>query len=139
MDAKGAKKSVKIWATKFYKSLNKCYFLCMKCGLSKIRSVHTYVIHRMVYFERNCILESSLFDWHRKVKSFHCLLMPAFNWIINDHWNCLPIGMVKNYVYRVIHDINIFLLFWPKKYPMIAKDLFFHMMSKCYQKCHSYY
>ena len=28
----------------------------MNSGLSKIRSLHTYVMHRMFYFERYCII-----------------------------------------------------------------------------------
>ena len=42
LDARGAKRSVKIWATNFYKSIFKNILLHKNSGLSKIRSVHTY-------------------------------------------------------------------------------------------------
>ena len=44
LDAKGVKRSAKILATNFYKSFWKNIFLYINGGLSKIRSVHTYVL-----------------------------------------------------------------------------------------------
>jgi len=58
MDAKGAKRSVKMWTKNFYKSFSKNMLLHMSSRLSKIRSVHTYVIPRTVYFGWIC---SSIF------------------------------------------------------------------------------
>ena len=42
LDSKGAKRSVKIWATNFYKSFFKNVVFHMNVRRSKIRSVHTY-------------------------------------------------------------------------------------------------
>ena len=42
LDVKGAKRSVKMQTTKFYKSFFKNILLHMNGRLSKIRSVHTY-------------------------------------------------------------------------------------------------
>ena len=50
LDAQGAKISVKMWTTNFYRSFSKNIFLYMNSFLSKIRSVHTYVMPRTVYF-----------------------------------------------------------------------------------------
>ena len=50
LDAKGAKRSVKMWATNFYKSLFKNILLYMNCRLSKIRSVHTYEVRYIHVF-----------------------------------------------------------------------------------------
>ena len=47
---KGAKRSVKVWTTNFYRSLSKNILLYMSSWPLKIRSVHTYVMHRVVYF-----------------------------------------------------------------------------------------
>ena len=58
MDAKVTKRSVKSWATNFYKGFSKNMLLYTNCRRSKIRLLHMYVIHRMVYFERYCILKS---------------------------------------------------------------------------------
>ena len=44
MDAKGAKRNVKMWATKFYHRFFKNILFYMNGGLSQIRSVHTYVL-----------------------------------------------------------------------------------------------
>ena len=44
MDVKGAKRSVKVGATHFYNSFFKNILLHMNGGLSKIRSVHMYVL-----------------------------------------------------------------------------------------------
>ena len=44
LDAKGAKRSVKMWTTNFYKSFSKNILLYMSSRLSKIRSVHTYYV-----------------------------------------------------------------------------------------------
>ena len=52
---KGAKRSVKMSTTNFYKSFFKNILLYMNDRLSKIRSLHTYVMHRMFYFEWYCI------------------------------------------------------------------------------------
>ena len=46
MDAKCAKRSVKIWNTTFYKCFFKNISLYISSRLSKIRSVHTYLIPR---------------------------------------------------------------------------------------------
>ena len=54
LDAKGAKRSVKMWTTNFHKSYNKNILLYTNVGLSKIRSVHTYVMTRTVYFDWIC-------------------------------------------------------------------------------------
>ena len=35
----------------------------MNGGLSKIRSLHTYVIHRMFYFERYCTSKKIHFEY----------------------------------------------------------------------------
>ena len=51
MDAKGAKRSVKMSTTSFYKSFFKKYVgIHEQSAVSKIRSVHTYVMHRTVFF-----------------------------------------------------------------------------------------
>ena len=50
LDAKGAKRSVKMWTTTFYKSFSNNILLNMSRRLSKIRSVHTYAMPRTVYF-----------------------------------------------------------------------------------------
>ena len=48
----GTKRSVKMRSTNFYKRFFKNILLYRNGGLAKIRSLHTYVIHRMFYFER---------------------------------------------------------------------------------------
>ena len=48
---KGAKRSVKMWTTNFYKSFSQNILMYMSSRLSKIRSLHTYVIHRTIYFD----------------------------------------------------------------------------------------
>ena len=50
IEAKCAKRSVKMWTTNFYKSFFENILLYMNGRLSKIRSVHTYVMSRTVYF-----------------------------------------------------------------------------------------
>ena len=50
LDANGAKTSVKMWTTNFYKSFSKNILLYMSSRLSKIRSLHMYVMIRTVYF-----------------------------------------------------------------------------------------
>ena len=51
-DAKGAKRSVEmLLTTNIYKSFFKNILLRMNDWLSKIRSLHTYVIPRTVYFD----------------------------------------------------------------------------------------
>ena len=62
LDAKGAKRSVKMWHSNFYKNFVKIILLYMNSGLSNIRSLHTYVMHRIFYFERYCILSNNVFD-----------------------------------------------------------------------------
>ena len=57
LDRKGDKRSVKILTTKFYKSLFINILLHMNGRLSKIRSVHTYVVPRTVYFDWICTTE----------------------------------------------------------------------------------
>ena len=47
---KGAKRSVKMWTTNFYRSFSKKFLLYMSSRLSKICSVHMYVMPRTVYF-----------------------------------------------------------------------------------------
>ena len=54
MDAKGVKRSVKMWTTTFYKSFLKNILLYISSRLSKIHSVHTYVMPRTVYFGWIC-------------------------------------------------------------------------------------
>ena len=60
LDAKGAKRSIKMWSTNFYKISFKNILPYMNSRLSKIRSVHTYVMPRTVYFGLICISESGL-------------------------------------------------------------------------------
>ena len=55
MAAKGAKRSVNMWTTNFYTSLFKNILFYMSIWLLKIRSVHTYVMTRTVYFDLICI------------------------------------------------------------------------------------
>ena len=43
-----------MWATNFY-GYSKNILVYTNCRLSKIRSLHTYVMYRMFYFERYCI------------------------------------------------------------------------------------
>ena len=64
LDANGVKRSLKVWAVNFYKSFFKNTLLFTKCGPSKTWSVHTYVMHRMVYFERYC-------TWYFFKNNFH--------------------------------------------------------------------
>ena len=47
---KGAKRSVKMWITNFYRSFSKNILLCMSSRPSNIRLVHRYVMPRTVYF-----------------------------------------------------------------------------------------
>ena len=54
LGAKGAKRSVKMWTTNFYRSFWKNILLYMSSRLSKIRSEHTYVMPRTVYFGWIC-------------------------------------------------------------------------------------
>ena len=51
MGTKGAKRSVKMWTTNFCKSFFMNILLYMNGRLSKIRSVHTYLMTRTVYFD----------------------------------------------------------------------------------------
>ena len=50
LNANGAKRSVKMWTTIFSKSFFKNILLCMQGRQSKIRSLHTYVMPRTIYF-----------------------------------------------------------------------------------------
>ena len=54
LDAKGAKRSVKMWTENFYKTFSKNILLYLSSRLSKIRLVHTYVMARTVYFGWIC-------------------------------------------------------------------------------------
>ena len=54
MDAKGAKRSIKMWSTNFNKSFFKNIWLYMNSRLSKIRSVYSYIMPRTVYFGWIC-------------------------------------------------------------------------------------
>ena len=47
LGAKGAKRSVNMWTTNLFKSFSKNISLYMNGRLSKIRSVHTYVMRRI--------------------------------------------------------------------------------------------
>ena len=58
MDVKGPKRSVKVWANNFYKNFFKNIVLYMNGQPSNICSLHTYVMHRMFYFEWYCTLDS---------------------------------------------------------------------------------
>ena len=49
-DVKCVKRSVKMWTTHFYKSFSKNILLYMSSRLSKIRSLHMYIMPRTVYF-----------------------------------------------------------------------------------------
>ena len=51
----GAKRSVKMWSTTFYKNFFKNISLYMSSRLSIIRSLHTYGMPRTVYFGWICI------------------------------------------------------------------------------------
>ena len=61
LTVKGAKRCVKMWTTNFYKIFFKNILLYMIGRLSKIRSLHTYAMHRMFYFESYC-------RWRPRVK-----------------------------------------------------------------------
>ena len=50
-----------MWTTNFYKSFSKNILLYMSRRLSKISSVHTYVMPRTVYFGWICMLGSLTF------------------------------------------------------------------------------
>ena len=54
-----------MWA--IYKSSFKNILLYMNGRLSKIRSLHTYVMHQMFYFERYCILDRKQDPYFRSV------------------------------------------------------------------------
>ena len=54
LDAKGAKRSVKMWTANFYQNFFKNTLLYMNGRPSKLRSVHTYVMPRTVYFDWIC-------------------------------------------------------------------------------------
>ena len=76
LDAKGAKRSVKMFSTIFYIS----FFKYMNGRLSKIRLVHTYVIPRTVYFDWICIqilttsfVQNSLYLVTRCPNVDHCI------------------------------------------------------------------
>ena len=56
LDVKGTKKSVKMWASKLYKGFPKDVYITGTAGCQKICSLHTYFMHRMVYFEWYCTL-----------------------------------------------------------------------------------
>ena len=58
---KSGERSVKIWTTNFYNSFSKNILLHMNGQLSKICSVHTYVIPRTVYF--GWIFMCMLYKW----------------------------------------------------------------------------
>ena len=61
----------KMWTTSFYYSFFKTILLYMNGRLSIIRSVYTYVITQMVYF-----------DWICNWKSYPTLWVPTtFNWL----------------------------------------------------------
>ena len=98
---KGAKRSVKIWAATFYDNFPKNILRNMNCRLSKIRSFHTYIMHRMFYFERYCMKKSTICIFHHtdlllsicmpfltkscvnfaKKSSMLCTQLPSF-WVI---------------------------------------------------------
>ena len=63
MDAKGAKRSVKMCTTNFYRSFSKTILWCMSSRLSKICSVHTYVMPRTVYFGWICTSRTKVMKW----------------------------------------------------------------------------
>ena len=63
LDAKCAKRSVKMWTTDFYQNFFKNSLLYMTGQLSKNCSGHTYVMHRMFYFELYCMIQRFLLDW----------------------------------------------------------------------------
>ena len=58
----GAKRSTKMGTTNFYKSFSKNILLCMSSRLSKMRSVHTYVMPWTFYFGLICIHYSIVED-----------------------------------------------------------------------------
>ena len=58
LDAKGAKRRVKMWTTNSFTSFSKNILLYMSSRLSKVRSVQMYVIHRTVYFGWICTQNS---------------------------------------------------------------------------------
>ena len=94
MGAKGAKRSVKMCTTNFYKIFFKNILLYMNGRLSKIRSVHTYAISRTVYFGWICkslTLVQLFFGayfltyrWQHERKPSHACLWekPDFYWLL---------------------------------------------------------
>ena len=52
-------KKRKGWGVKLLKYFSQKYLAVHELQAVKIRSLHTYVIHRMVYFERYCMRKSS--------------------------------------------------------------------------------
>ena len=63
---KCAQRSVKMWTTSFYWSFSKNILFYMSSRLSKIRSVHTYVMPRTVYFGWICSWrQSSRAQWSK--------------------------------------------------------------------------
>ena len=55
-----------MWTTNFYKSFSKKILLYMSSRLSKIRSEHTYVMPRTVYFGWICMTTMKLISWPLK-------------------------------------------------------------------------
>ena len=79
MDAKGAKRSVKMLTTNFYKSFSKNILLYMSIRLSKIRTVHTYAMHRTVYFGWICMLSDHYWVILRGT-NLHDLVYVGWDW-----------------------------------------------------------
>ena len=73
LDAKGANRSVKLWTTNFYDSFFKNILLYMSGRLSKITSVHMYVMARTVYFGCICTLSRSYITFNlSSILSWKC-------------------------------------------------------------------
>ena len=75
LGAKSAKRSAKMWTIRFYKSFFKNILLYIRSRLSKIRSVHTYVMARTVYFGWICTLEFRFIDVNRTVPCVKALIV----------------------------------------------------------------
>ena len=81
VDAKGAKRSVKMWTANFYKNVFKNILLYMNGRLSKTHSVHTYVIPRTVYFDCFCTI---IYHTVSAPAGTHLSLEPCF--VIHGHF-----------------------------------------------------
>ena len=79
LGAKGAKSSVDIWTISFYTSFFKNILWYMSSWLSKIHSVHIYVMPRRVYFGWFCKI---LFNWYEDSMN----ILKPFNMLMSKLW-----------------------------------------------------